>query len=441
MRNHSSVPIFLIGAVAASLIGVAAIAGAQEQTPSDPVQAQQQLWSGNQLDNLVAPIALYSDPLLSQMLVASTYPLEVVEANQWLKRNTNLRGQDLINAARQQSWDPSIQALVAVPDALEKLNQDIRWTTDLGDAFLSQETDVMSSVQRMRARAQANGRLASTRQQIITTQEQEGQPVVVIQPASPDVIYVPVYDPSYIWGSPVYGFYPPLYYPMFGFGFGIGYDLGYCFAGWGGWGGWGWGPSWFSRTIVVNNSFFRRYGFHERWGGDSGNRLAWVHDPIHRRNVPYPNAQAAARFGGRSTTIRNSYGTGAGSSSPALPRTNQAVSHFAEHNSAQGYRNASPQAQQYQSQAQPRNQATPQYREGPRVVPFGNQRQQDYQAPQQYRAPQQTYRAPRVQQFQGSAQPRFQAPQQFHSAPRMSAPRFSGGGGGGSNRVSGSRRR
>src|SRR5512139_3402403 len=192
-------------------LGAATIVWAQEEGPPTPPlqqpQAQpapQQLWPADQLDNLVAPIALYPDPLLGQILVACTYPLEVVEASQWLKRNRNLQGQALLDAAKQQPWDPSVQALVAVPDALEKLNQDIRWTTDLGNAFLAQQADVMSAVQRMRARAQANGRLSSTPQQTVTSEDQGGQKVIVIEPANPQVIYVPVYDPYYVWGPPVW---------------------------------------------------------------------------------------------------------------------------------------------------------------------------------------------------------------------------------------------
>jgi hypothetical protein len=259
----------------------------------------------------VAPIALYPDPLLGQMLVASTYPLEVVEANQWLQQNRNLRGQELLDAAKQQPWDPSIQALVAIPDALAKLNEDIRWTTDLGNAFLSQQEDVMNAVQQMRARAQSNGRLASTPQQTVTTQEQGGQQAIVIQPANPQVIYVPTYDPSYIWGPPVYGYYPPLFYPRFGFGFGVGFDLGFCF---GGWGGGGWGLGWFGGSAFVNNGFLANYGF--RNGGGWG-RTPWTHDPMHRMGVPYSNSQVAARFGGNSMGFRNSLRSGALSTSTA----------------------------------------------------------------------------------------------------------------------------
>jgi len=179
------------------------------QVPAGPPQSSplpQQvapLLSPEQLDDLVAPVALYPDPLLGQVLAASTYPLEIVEVQQWLQQNRNLQGAQLLDAAKQQNWDPSIQALVAFPDALNMLSNNIRWTTDLGNAFLAQQADVMSAVQRMRARAQANGRLQKTPQQVVTADTQDGQSAIEIQPADPQVIYVPVYQPQYVYGPPV----------------------------------------------------------------------------------------------------------------------------------------------------------------------------------------------------------------------------------------------
>ena len=124
-----------------------------------------------------------------------------------------------MDAANQQNWDPSVQALVAFPDVLNRLNSDISWTTDLGNAFLAQQADVMSAVQRLRASARMKGHLASSQQQTVSMQTQDGQAAIVIQPADPQVIYVPVYDPAYIWGPPAWGYYPPLFYPAFRFGF------------------------------------------------------------------------------------------------------------------------------------------------------------------------------------------------------------------------------
>jgi uncharacterized membrane protein YgcG len=287
----------------AMIVAGAGALGAQEQ-PQPPAQAPDTpVWSPQQLDNLIAPIALYPDPLLSQVLVASTYPLEVVEAQQWLQANNSLKGPDLIAAAEQQNWEASVQALVAFPDVLAKLNQDIRWTNDLGNAFLAQQTDVMSAVQRMRAIAKANGKLNSSPQQVVTAETANGQTSIEIQPASPDVVYVPTYDPSYIWGAPAWGAYPPLIYPAFGWGFGPAWNVGLCFApwGWGGWGGWGWGPSWFGGGVVVNNNFFHHFGFRSRpgWGNGSRTQL-WAHDPMHRLGVPYPNRQLSGQFGNAS---------------------------------------------------------------------------------------------------------------------------------------------
>ena len=300
---------------AARMLGVAMLAGmvafAQQPEPYDPAApptepvAQQQTLSPQQLDDLVAPIALYPDPLLSQVLVACTYPLEVVEAQQWLQRNRGLQGTALMDAAKQQNWDASVQALVAMPDVLARLNSDVRWTTDLGNAFLGQQADVMAAVQRMRTRAQANGKLGSNAQETVTTQTQGGQSAIVIEPANPDIIYAPVYDPMWVWGPPAWGFYPPLYYPAFGFGWGPGFNIGLCFGGWGGWGfggwgGWGWGPNWFGRSVIVNNTFFHHYGFHGGYGygGGFGGRTVWAHDPMHRMGVAYPNRQLTARYAG-----------------------------------------------------------------------------------------------------------------------------------------------
>jgi hypothetical protein len=359
------------------------------------------------LNNLVAPIALYPDPLLGQVLAASTYPLEIVEASQWLEHNS-LTGQALTEAARQQPWDPSVQALVAFPDVLTKLNQDVRWTTDLGNAFLAQQADVMSAVQRMRQRAQSNGRLSSNQQQTVSTQWQDGQQAIAIQPPSQDEIYVPSYDPTYVWGAPAYGYYPPLYYPGYGFYWGRPYRLGFYFGGWGGWGGWGWGPGWFGNSLFVNFGFFNHYGYrHIGYGyGGFGGRGIWAHDGGHRLGVPYGNAAVASRFQSASVASRNSFAANGGRAAMPYRGNTQA-------SPQQSYRAAAPQ-QSYRS--------TP---------------QQSYRSA----SPQQSYRS---------------TPQQsFRSAPSMSIGRGSGnsfsggghvssgggggfhGGGGGSGHVSG----
>lgn len=269
---------------------------AADQQPPPKTGASSAVLSSDQLDNLVAPIALYPDPMVGQVLVASTYPLELVEAEQWAKANSSLHGTQLLDAAKQQPWDPSVQAMVAFPQVLQQLTQNVRWTSDLGNAFLAQQADVMTAVQTMRARAQAKGKLNSNSQETVSTTTEGGQSEVQIMPADPGVMYVPYYDPAYIWGPPLWGFYPSLWYPPYGWGWWPGFDIGLWFGGWGwGWGNWGWCPGWFHHGIYVNYGFFNRYGFHGYPG--SGGRSFWAHNPSHRLGVPYSTQQLNARYG------------------------------------------------------------------------------------------------------------------------------------------------
>ena len=268
---------------------------AQDQTPALPPPGQ--TLTPNQLDDLVAPIALYPDELLSQIMVACTYPLEVVEAYQWQQRNPGLTGPALTQAAQQQNWDPSVQALVVFPDVLKRLNDDVTWTTNLGNAFLAQQQDVMDAVQRMRQRAQQAGRLQSTPQENVVNTSEGGQPYIGIEPANPDVIYVPVYDPAWIWGPPLWYPYPSWYWPPRSFltgglyfGFGGAINVGLFFgAGWHGWGGWGWHPGWGNRSVIVNNSFIHQYNFNASHLANAHGTSVWAHDPEHREGVPYAN--------------------------------------------------------------------------------------------------------------------------------------------------------
>src|SRR5262245_58374149 len=177
-----------------------------EQPPPAPKK------TADELDSLVAPIALYPDPLLAQVLAASTYPLDLVEAQQWLQSNANLKGEDLTKAAAKQDWDPSIQALVAFPDALKRLTENIKWTTDLGSAFLDQQADVMDACQRMRTKAKDSGKLESSKEQKLEVKTVENNTVIEVQPAPPQVICAPTYNPTVVYGPPVYPS-PPVYYP------------------------------------------------------------------------------------------------------------------------------------------------------------------------------------------------------------------------------------
>lgn len=166
----------------------------------------------DQLDSLVAPVALYPDPLLAQVLAASSYPLEIIQLQQWLGKNKGLKDKQLADAVSKEPWDPSVQALAALPDVVKRLADDIAWTTDLGNAFLAQQSDVMDAVQRMRKKAQEKGNLKTTEQQKVETQVIESKQVIVIEPANPQVVYVPTYSPVVVYGPPIYP-YPPIYYP------------------------------------------------------------------------------------------------------------------------------------------------------------------------------------------------------------------------------------
>ncbi len=286
------------------LVGSAGLFAQDQPAPAPPPPGQ--ALTPDQLNNLVAPIALYPDPLLSQVLVASTYPLEIVQALQFLQKSPGLTGPNLTAAAAEQNWDPSIQALVVFPDVLKRLNDDISWTTNLGNAFLAQQQDVMDAVQRMRQQAEQAGKLASTPQENVVTGNEGGQPYVEIEPVDPDVIYVPVYDPAWIWGPSIWYPYPHWFWPPrsviyggIGFGFGGGINVGLFFGGgWHGWGGWGWHPGWGGRTIVVNNTFIHQYNFNTARIANVHGTSVWAHDPAHREGVPYSNTALNDRFRG-----------------------------------------------------------------------------------------------------------------------------------------------
>ena len=249
-------------------------AQAPAQTSQAPPYTQQ---APEQLQQLVAPIALYPDSLVAQILAASTFPAEIVEADRWVQANPDLKGDALAQEVDKQSWDPSVKALTAFPTVLGNMDKNISWTSSLGDAYYNQEQGVMDAIQVMRQKAQQAGNLKSTQQQTVETQGSD----IVIQPAAPDVVYVPAYDPWLVYGYPVVawpGWYPypgiwwggpSLYWG--GIGFGIGFYGGY---GW----GWGhWGVGWGGRTVIYNNNryysrsntFYNRNNYY-RGGGERG---------------------------------------------------------------------------------------------------------------------------------------------------------------------------
>jgi uncharacterized membrane protein YgcG len=231
-----------------------------------------------QLQQLVAPIALYPDSLVAQILAASTFPEQLVEADRWVQSHPDLKGDALAQAVDQQPWDPSVKALAAFPTVLGNMDKNLSWTSSLGDAYYNQEQEVMDAVQVMRQKAEQSGNLKSTPQQTVTTQG----PTIVIQPVNPEVVYVPAYNPWYVYGGPIAPWpgwyqYPGIWfggpYLSFGVGFGIGFFGGFA------WGWPHWGFDWHNHYAIYNHNryyshsrtFYNRNTFY-RGGGFNGGR-------------------------------------------------------------------------------------------------------------------------------------------------------------------------
>ncbi|MBR1158634.1 DUF3300 domain-containing protein [Bradyrhizobium elkanii] len=296
---------------AALAVGLMIGGVAYAQAPADQKPAQDQAAApapaptasklpNGQIEQLVAPIALYPDALLSQILMASTYPLEVVEAARWSQDNKTVTGKALEDAMQKQSWDPSVKALTAVPQVLQMMNDKLDWTQQLGDAFLAQEQDVMSAVQILRQRAEAAGNLKSTPQQKVTksappagvTAPSGMQQAISIEPVDPDQYYVPVYDPGVVYGAWDYPDYQPFYWSPPGYvaagviGFTASVAVGAAI--------WG-GCNWWGRNVYVN---VNRYNQFNRTNIRNTN---WAHNPAHRGGVAYRDAGVARRFGSGNT--------------------------------------------------------------------------------------------------------------------------------------------
>lgn len=266
-------------------------AQAQAEYDAQPAPAT---YSPQQLDQLTAPIALYPDQLMGQILMASTYPLEVVQANRWLQTNGNgqLTGGQLQAALDQQPWDPSVKSLVAFPQVLSMMDKNLQWTEQLGNAFLADQASVMDSVQRLRSQAMSAGNLQSTPQQTVTGQPGE----LVIEPANPQVVYVPTYNPQVVYGAWAYPAYPPYYFPPppgyiytdvgpFAF-FATGVILADWFWGWDNW-------DWYHHRIDIDD---RRWEGLNRGRAPSFSGGAWEHDPSHRHGVPYSSPAVRSQF-------------------------------------------------------------------------------------------------------------------------------------------------
>jgi len=284
-------------------------ARAQQSASASSALTQQQI------DQMVAPIALYPDPLVAQILMAATYPLEIVEADRWLKNSPNaqLQGDALTVALAQQPWDPSVKSLVAFPQILGMMNDNLQWTEQLGDAFLAEQAAVMDSVQRLRQMAEASGHLASTPQQTVSGEPGE----IVIEPSNPQIVYVPAYDPTAVYGLWPYPDYPPYYFPWPGVYYSaaglIGFGFGIAVVDW----LWGWDSwDWHRHRIDIDD---------RRFAEINGGRAplasgVWEHDPAHRHGVPYANAAASAQFQGAADQERRNFRGFAAAPSPVENR-------------------------------------------------------------------------------------------------------------------------
>lgn len=256
-----------------------------------PLPAQEPAaFKPEEIEQLVAPIALYPDPLVAQILMASTYPLEIVQAARWSKANPKVTGKELEDAMQKQPWDPSVKSLAAFPQVLGMLNDKLDMTQRLGDAFLAQQKEVMDAIQRLRAKAQAAGNLKSGKEQTVTTEKQDGTTVIKIEPADPQVVYVPTYNPTVVYGPwpypayPPYYYYPPGYVPgaMF-FSFTVGVIVGNAM-----WGGCHWGGS----NVYINHNTYNNFNKTDIKTGD------WQHRPEHRKGVEYRDQKSRDKFGG-----------------------------------------------------------------------------------------------------------------------------------------------
>jgi hypothetical protein len=259
-------------------------------------------FSPGELDQMLAPVALYPDSLLAQVLMASTYPIEIVQADRFAKKNKDLKGDKLLEAAKNEDWDPTVKSLIQFPDVLSMMSDKLDWTTKLGDAFLAQQKDVMDSVQRLRKKAQEAGNLKTTKEQTVVVEKE----TIIIQSPSPEVIYVPAYNPTVVYGAWAYPAYPPYpYYPpgygmaaaTFGFMAGVAVGSSGCC-----WGNCDWHGGDVDIDIDRNNNFTRnnynreKATQYQKQRGQQGGRQQWQHNPQNRKGAAYRDNATAQKF-------------------------------------------------------------------------------------------------------------------------------------------------
>ena len=266
--------------------------------------SQPPAFKAEELEQILAPIALYPDSLLTQIMMASTYPLEVVQADRWAKQNKDKKGDALAKALEAQPWDPSVKSLVNFPQVLAMMSEKLDWTQKLGDAFLAQQKDVLGTVQKLRAKAQASGNLKTTKEQVVKVEQE----IIIIEPASPQVVYVPAYNPTVVYGAWAYPAYPP--YPVYppgyvattaAFSFMAGAAVG---AAW----GYAWGHSnWHGGDVDVNvnrNTNINNNIDRSKYQGQGQGK--WQHDAGHRGGVAYRDQGTAQKYNRGTSATANS---------------------------------------------------------------------------------------------------------------------------------------
>jgi hypothetical protein len=256
-----------------------------------------------ELEQILAPIALHPDSLVTQILMAATYPLEVVQAERWIKQNASLKGDALTAALEKQQWDASVKSLVNFPQVVTMMSEQLEWTQKVGDAFLADQKQVLDTIQSLRAKAQASGNLQTTKEQTIIVEEK----IIKIEPANPQVVYVPTYNPTVVYGGwpypayPPYTYYPPGYVASSAMWFGAGMAMG---AAWGyAWGNANWNGGDVDIDVDRNTNINRNINrdqakqkLQERGQGNQRGQGKWQHNPEHRKGVSYRDQGTAQKF-------------------------------------------------------------------------------------------------------------------------------------------------
>lgn len=275
--------------ILACLVTGLCLAPQQTRAQENSASMTSEWYSREELAQMLAPIALYPDALLSQVLMAATYPIEVIEADRWVKQHPGLTGDALDTGLLDQEWDPSVKAICHFPSILARMSERIAETTNLGNAFLAQESEMMEVIQQLRASAYNAGNLNSNSEQNVIVEQE----TIIIEPADPEIIYVPYYDPYYVYGSWWYPAYPPYYWGPPGTGIGIGISFwpgvyfGFTFADWAYF-------DWHRHYIYINAHKRPRFVSHRHWTARSG---LWQHSPRHRRGVAYRDRSTAVKYG------------------------------------------------------------------------------------------------------------------------------------------------